>query len=438
MKKIAWIIIILPFLSAGCQTQKQASTANNDDVYSRPVHHSYEAKTTSPDADLSVPQALASADSTTTKAPASATYDDYNDYSYSARVKRFHHPDRNKDYFDDTYTNPSGYDSNASKNQDVNVYVGSDYSSCCGSSLSFGYGWGYPYNYGWDWGWYNPWAWYYPYSPWGYYGGYWGGYNDWGYGYGYGYPYSYFNTFNGKRRTLSSSNGTHTPLPPAGRSGTGVTNTQQNNQRTATDVKNQRVSSIPATRADVSKVNTDQQHYRYTRPSVRPSAQQSTRYNPNTNNINPRTQGQQREQPAPRYSRPGTGSPVTRTSEPQQYSSPAYRQPKSSQEYLNPRTQVNRNNVNPGANNQRRYSPPSNNERRSSYPANNGYNRSYSPSTRPYNPGYSQPSRSFNNYSPSRSGGGGNSSPSRSGGGSSGGGGGSHGGGSSSHGGGRK
>lgn len=448
MKKIAWIIVVLPFLLAGCKTQKQASTANNDDVYSHPVHTSKKAKTTAPDADLSAPQALASADSTNAKAPASATYDDYNDYSYSARVKRFHHPEQGKGYYDETYTNPSNYDSNASNNQDVNTYGGSGNGSCCSPSLSFGFGWGNPYSfgwgtpygYGWDWGWYpnyygyNPWAWswyypYYPYYPWGY----WGGYNDW-YN-GYGFPYSYTNTFNGRRKTLSSNNGIHAPLPSERSNNTIAKDALQKNQRTANDVNNQRLSSVPATRANVSKINPAQQHYRYTRPATR----QSTRYTPNTSAVSTRTQVKLREQPVPKYTRPEAGNMVARSSEPQHYSSPAYRQPKSSQEYLNPRTQVNRNPVNPGSNNQGRYTAPSNNERRSSYPQNNGYNRSYSPSTRSYNSGYSQPSRSFNNSFPSRSGGGGYS-PSRSGGGSSGGGGGSHssGGGSHSGGGGRK
>jgi len=125
-------------------------------------------------------------------------YDDYYDYEYATRLRRFDHPVNGYGYYDNYYTNSY-------------FYNGNPYSY--GTSIYYGYNfWGptyYAYNYnpssfwywnnGWGWGigcgggWGQPWGSYYdPWSPWGY-SPY---YPSYGYGYGYGYPYGY-NSYGG-------------------------------------------------------------------------------------------------------------------------------------------------------------------------------------------------------------------------------------------------
>lgn len=91
--------------------------------------------------------------------------DDYYDYAYAVRIKRFHQPYIGIGYYDDYYTNLYWYNHNP---------------YCWGTSIYSGYNWwGVPsFGFGWSWGWGSiGWNWGFPYS--GYYG----------YGYGYGYPY---------------------------------------------------------------------------------------------------------------------------------------------------------------------------------------------------------------------------------------------------------
>jgi hypothetical protein len=188
--------------------------------------------------------------------------------------------------------------------------------------------------------------------------------------------------------------------------------------------------STDQTRPVTRQVPPDKQHYNYVRSTV----QGNTRVikNNQVNNTRSTSSNVQRQSPTPKYVRPGTQQQTNRTNA-QAYSSPAYRQPKSSQEYTNPRTQQGRptgvsqnttrtvNNNNAGSS-VRRYSTPYNtggNARIYSNPS--GGSRSYSTPSR----SYSSPSRSGGSYSsPSHS----SSSPSRSGGSSGGSSGGGHGG----------
>ena len=90
--------------------------------------------------------------------------DDYYDYAYAARLRRFHSNVYYDSYYSPYYTNSYWYDYNP-------------YSF--GNSIYMGYNWWYP-SYGMSWGY----PYYNRYSPWdSYYG--WG--NPYGYGYGYGY-----------------------------------------------------------------------------------------------------------------------------------------------------------------------------------------------------------------------------------------------------------
>lgn len=97
--------------------------------------------------------------------------DDYYDYAYTARIKRFHSPRIIYNYYDDFYTDLCWYDTDP---------------LLWGTSIYLGYRWWYPttwywgWNYGWGrhrpfywdrpWGWgYYAWDWYAPYRPWGHY-----------------------------------------------------------------------------------------------------------------------------------------------------------------------------------------------------------------------------------------------------------------------------
>ena len=106
MKTSSLIIIIIAIFLAGCKTQQKASVSSNDDVYYSKSKSSEQAvKVTDVNADLSAPQNLASDSSSSGKSASSTFADDYNDYSYAARINRFSHPDNNRSYYDEAYTN---------------------------------------------------------------------------------------------------------------------------------------------------------------------------------------------------------------------------------------------------------------------------------------------------------------------------------------------
>ncbi|MDE7338149.1 MAG: hypothetical protein K2M92_02560, partial [Bacteroidales bacterium] len=93
-------------------------------------------------------------------------YDDYYDYEYTSRLRRFHNDDDyiSDDYYSDYYTNSYWYD------RDPNYY---------GTSIYLGYDWWYPsfsfyyrpgwyvdWNWGWRWGWSGYYSYGYPYYDW--------------------------------------------------------------------------------------------------------------------------------------------------------------------------------------------------------------------------------------------------------------------------------
>lgn len=141
--------------------------------------------------------------------------DDYYDYEYASRYKRFQDPVSGVGYYDNYYTNTYFYSGNPYQ-YGMSVYNGYNfwpsyntynympstyfYSSFgwgtpgYGMGMGYGYG-GYPYGYGGGYGYgYDPFmAGYYSGYNHGYNNGYWGypfGYGM-GYGYGYGSPYGY-------------------------------------------------------------------------------------------------------------------------------------------------------------------------------------------------------------------------------------------------------
>ncbi len=405
MKKIIIFSAIIATFLFGCKSQEKATSYNYDDVYStRSDHSKITSKPKIQNEDLSGSHTIASPDSSSAL----------------------------------TSTSDASTSSSGGSSPDVNMYFGNSWgSSFWGPSFSFGmgYGWGncgfcYPYS------WYSPYSWCYPYY-WGYpyysyypYSYWYWDYPYWG-GYGYGHHYGEWNWNNGnhrgyyygQRRTISTPDGGRNSRTNT--SGTNSELGQVKNTRTGeSGVINRSADQTRSGRTDINRVPPDKQRYKYTRSRT----QENTRVIRNNQDNKTRSERNyvQRQESTPRYTRPGNQQQATR-SEAQTYSSPAYRQPKSSQEYINPRTQQGRptgvkENSNRNGNNStptpsgRRYSSPSNtggNSRIYSNPS--GGNRSYSTPSRSYSsPGNSAPSRSSSpSYSaPSRS----SSTPSNSGG----------------------
>ena len=121
-------------------------------------------------------------------------YDDYYDYQYSSRIRRFYTPAIGYNYYDPFYTNSYWYDYSPAS-YGVSIYLGYNwwaptyyyYQPFCYGGFSNGYGYGYGYGY-------------YPHSYWGYnsggYGGYYGGYSGYyGNNYNHGYNDGYYNGY---------------------------------------------------------------------------------------------------------------------------------------------------------------------------------------------------------------------------------------------------
>lgn len=434
MKKLMILSIFIATFFFSCKTQEKSTGYTYDDVY---TNRSAAAKTTTKpkiqNNDLSASRPIVSADSSSKQPAVAATSPiDYSDNSYAARIKRFNDKNPGLDYSSEYYTKSSdSTSSSGGGNPNVSLYFGDSWGyPFLGTyySLGWGFGWG-DFGFGWDY----PYFWgypyyYYPYSM------YWG-YPYWGWG-GYGHHH-YRDWYNGNyfygQRTVSSPNGGRNARTTASTNNT----IQTKNSRIANSgTVNHSVDQTRSGRTDINRVSPDKQHYTY----VRSNTQENTRIrNTQDNRYNSsRPYYAQRQEPAPRYARPGTHQQMSRSNA-QAYSSPAYRQPKSSQEYINPHTQQGRpTGVSENPNRNGNYSNPASTGRRYSSPSNYGGNsRVYS---NPYGSSrfYNTPSRSYSSpghFGSSRSFGSGYSAPSHSGGGGGsshgggGGGGGSHGGG---------
>lgn len=209
--------LFILFLISSCATQQQV--ASNDDVYANPKEDRIEeAKIAAQkkaerdarakrynDSIAAVKQAQKDKDDANPYyKDREFKYDDYYDYEYATRLKRFDNRIDGLGYYDNYYTNSYWYNRNP-YNYGVSVYNGyswwgpsyNNYSYNPSVSFYMNYGWGNNYGYG-GYNGYNP---YDPYaaSYWqgynnGYYNGYnngWGGYPSYGFGYGYGGGYGY-------------------------------------------------------------------------------------------------------------------------------------------------------------------------------------------------------------------------------------------------------
>src|SRR3972149_4917673 len=183
------------FLLGSCTSMQQTASTNSDDVYAsakdKPVTKVSENKTTvaAPEQKSSDPKQYTAQEERQPNSTAveqdekGNTYvtnkyydsdfdsDDYYDYEYATRMRRFYHPVTSYGYYDNYYTNSYWYSGNP-YHWGLSVYLG--YNWWGPSYYSYNY---YPQSYcysGWGggWGWNNGW------------GGGWCG-NGWGYGYGY-------------------------------------------------------------------------------------------------------------------------------------------------------------------------------------------------------------------------------------------------------------
>lgn len=165
------------------QTARNAvntSSSDDDDYYKSP--NSKVNSTTSGNSD----------NSTSTTRSSSFDYDDYYDYEYAVRLKRFHNSIPTYGYYDNFYTNSYWYTGNP-YNYGTSVYMG--YNFWGPSYYTYSYFPTYNYYSSWGWGydpWYNPYGYYpYAYNPY-FYNPYF--YNPYGY-YSHWHPYCYTNNY---------------------------------------------------------------------------------------------------------------------------------------------------------------------------------------------------------------------------------------------------
>lgn len=193
MKKVILIAGISALVSGACSSLKKSTY--NDDVYVDPKIEKLEKerlaaakKKQEEEAEKKRQEELAAQKAKDDANPAykDPVYDkdDYYDYQYASRLRRFNNPVYGIGYYDNYYTNYYWYNGNPA------YYGTSIYSSYnwWGPSYSCGpnFGFGMSYNYGYpNYGYYDPY----------YYGSYGYGYSPYGYGYnpyGYGYNPYYF------------------------------------------------------------------------------------------------------------------------------------------------------------------------------------------------------------------------------------------------------
>lgn len=207
MKTLVIISSLALMLLTSCATQKMGTATYNDDVYSNPKEDRIA------DARIKEEKRLAQAavdqrynDSIAAikqaqKAKDDANpyykdrefkYDDYYDYEYATRVKRFNNDINGLSYYDNYYTNSYFYSQNP-YNYGVSVYNG--YSWWGSNYNNYSYNPSVNFYNSWGWGFGNSFNCYNGYNPYmaGYAQGYNNGFNNGMFGnyYGYGNPYGY-------------------------------------------------------------------------------------------------------------------------------------------------------------------------------------------------------------------------------------------------------
>ena len=203
MKKLSLIALVSMLYMTSCSTGQYTASREYDDVYytseDKVQPQSSSSGQTSPDnysgrentennERFSYENEESRPDYTTTEEKDGNTYvtnnyyydeDDYYDYAYTSRIRRFYHP-YGWSYYDSYYTNSYWYDYNP-YSWGVSIYLGYNFWH---PHHSWGWGFGYGYPYYAHSHWYDPW-----YSP--YYSS-WGGYNH---GYYHGYQHGYMDGY---------------------------------------------------------------------------------------------------------------------------------------------------------------------------------------------------------------------------------------------------
>ncbi len=211
MKKLVVISSIALVVLSSCATQKQGTSTYNDDVYANPKEDrindariAAEKKQTQDaidkrynDSIASVKQAQKDKDEANPYyKDREFKYDDYYDYEYATRVKRFNNDINGLSYYDNYYTNSYFYSQNP-YNYGVSVYNG--YSWWGSNYNNYSYNPSVNFYNSWGWGYGNQFNCYNGYNPYmaGYAQGYNNGFNNGMFGnyYGYGNPYGYGNGF---------------------------------------------------------------------------------------------------------------------------------------------------------------------------------------------------------------------------------------------------
>ena len=197
MKTYLILIVMAVFLLGSCSAQKESNIAYDDVYYSTKKENKKTSKKQSNKKEAAYTASeVSSSDAypsntgvqsddfdygyentytTTEVVEGDFEMEDYYDYSYAARIKRFHEPNPGYSYYDNYYTNNYYYEYDPwayGTSIYSNYYYGypSYYSPGWSVSVGFGwggfgvgFGWGYPY-YGW--GGYYGWGW--PYYSWRY------------------------------------------------------------------------------------------------------------------------------------------------------------------------------------------------------------------------------------------------------------------------------
>lgn len=202
MKKVIAIAGVTAILLSGCSTLKKSRY--NDDVYADPKEEKLEreklAREQKKKAEEEAKKQAEELAAQKAKDDANPAYktpsyskDDYYDYEYASRIRRFNNPVYGLGYYDNYYTNYYWYNHNPAY-YGTSIYTsynwwgpsyymgyGSNYGPSYGCGMNYNWGYGYP-NYGYG---YNPYG--YGYNP--YWSGYYNGYNHGYYNGWYGYPY---------------------------------------------------------------------------------------------------------------------------------------------------------------------------------------------------------------------------------------------------------
>ncbi len=211
MKKLVVISSIALTVLSSCLTQKKGTSTYNDDVYANPKEDRIEEARLAAekkqkqeaidkrynDSIAAVKQAQKEKDDANPYyKDREFKYDDYYDYEYATRVKRFNNNINGLSYYDNYYTNSYWYNQNP-YNYGVSVYNG--YSWWGSSYNNYSYNPSVNFYNSWGWGYGNQFNCYNGYNPYmsAYAQGYNNGFNNgmWGNYYGYGNPYGYGNGF---------------------------------------------------------------------------------------------------------------------------------------------------------------------------------------------------------------------------------------------------